>query len=192
MFFFFISFFLLYGHIKYNFRDVSQLEVQSKCVSIDRSLDNILSSFPFCCVVISLDVIATTTLETGQPTFCPSDWTATLHWRPYYGNWNTKIFYEIKHIIKSHISKYVQEVREVLYVMELHSLLFCYYVSLISLLTHCSSVPFVLYSSGRHIVLGPSLKAQPDGSLKLRVTQTLIDSFTLFIPHVTLFSIICE
>ncbi|XP_022047708.2 mitochondrial inner membrane protease subunit 1 isoform X1 [Acanthochromis polyacanthus] len=30
------------------------------------------------------DVIATTTLERGQPTFCPSDWTAALHWRPYH------------------------------------------------------------------------------------------------------------
>ena len=79
---------------------------------IDQSLDNILSSFSFCCVVMSLDVIATTTLETGQPTFCPSDWTAALHWRPYYDSWwNNKIFYEVIHIIKSHISKCVQEVK---------------------------------------------------------------------------------
>lgn len=79
---------------------------------IDQSLDNILSSFPFCCVVMSLDVIAATTLETGQPTFCPSDWTAALHWRPYYDSWwNNKIFYGVKHIIKCHVSKCVQEER---------------------------------------------------------------------------------
>lgn len=57
---------------------------------------------------------------------------------------------------------------------------FCYYVSFISLLTHCYSHP-LSYSSGRRIVLGPSVKAQPKGSLKLRVTQTQIDSFALFV-----------
>lgn len=53
---------------------------------IDQSPDNILCSFPFCCVVMSLDVIAAMTLETGQPTFCLSDWTATLHWRLCYNS----------------------------------------------------------------------------------------------------------
>ena len=50
------------------------------------------------------------------------------------------------------------------------------YVSLISLFN-----PLVLYSSGRHIVSGPSVKAPPEGSLKLSVTQTQIDSLALFV-----------
>lgn len=58
------------------------------------------------------------------------------------------------------------------------SALFCYYASLSFLLTHCSSAPFVLHSSGRRTVSGLSVKAQPDGSLKLGVTQ--IDSFSLY------------
>ena len=61
-----------------------------------------------------------------------------------------------------------------------------------SLLTHYFPTPFVLHSSGRRTVSGPWVKAQPDGSLKLRVTQTQIDSFTLFVPYVTLFAVIFE
>lgn len=60
---------------------------------------------------MSLDVIAAMTLETGQPTFCPSDWSAALHWRPHYHSWwNNKISYKVKHIIKSYIRKCHQEV----------------------------------------------------------------------------------
>lgn len=56
------------------------------------------------------------------------------------------------------------------------------------LLTPSFSVPFVLYSSGHHIILGPSAKAQPNGSLKLRMTQ--IDSSHLYVPFDTWLSII--
>lgn len=70
-----------HGSVSKPLRRNTSVRSSKQVCPIDQSPDNILSSFPFCCVVMSLDVIAAMTLETGQPTFCPSDWTATLHWR---------------------------------------------------------------------------------------------------------------
>lgn len=58
---------------------------------------------------MSLDVIATMTLETGQPTFCPFDWTAAVRWGPNDETWRR--FYEVAYIIKIHVTKRIQEVR---------------------------------------------------------------------------------
>lgn len=136
---------------------------------IDSSLDNILSSFPFCCVVISLDVIAAMTLETGQPTFCPSDWTTALHWRPYYHSWwNNKISYEVKHLIKSYIRKCHQEVHHSVLDGWTSCIMPAWVLSLLKPVE--SLLPLFPYSSGHRIVPARLVKARPEGFLKPAVT----------------------
>lgn len=129
---------------------------------IDQKPGQHTSSFPFCYVVMSLDVIATTTPETGQPTFCPSDWTAALHWRAYWDSWwNNTILFQYSHIINCHINK-------------------CG-VAVIITLPFNVFLLFALNSSGPRMVLGSSAKVRPDGSLKIRMIVVQTDmTFTHF------------
>lgn len=77
---------------------------------IDSSLDNILSSFPFCCVVMSLDVIAAMTLETGSPNLLSIWLDHSTPLEALLPQLMNKISYEVKHLIKSYIRKCHQEV----------------------------------------------------------------------------------